>query len=380
MTGERTDRLAAAQRIVIKIGSALLVNEATGELKRQWLESVCADIAALRAEGKEVILVSSGAVALGRRHLGLKGRLKLEESQAAAAVGQIRLAGAYQEILGRHGITGAQVLVTIGDTEERRRYLNARSTMSTLLSFGAIPVINENDTVATSEIRYGDNDRLAARVAQMAGADCLVLLSDVDGLYTSDPEGPGPAEFIPEVEAITPEIEAMGGEAKPLAAISGGVGSGGMVTKLAAARICTAAGCSMIITSGLIDHPLRHYRETGRGTWFKAAATPLAARKLWISGLLRPLGTITIDAGAVRALQNGGSLLHAGVTGVEGDFSRGDPVRVVSPDGTDIAHGLSAYDSDKARRIMGHKTAEIEAILGYRGRQELVHRDDLVLL
>jgi len=380
MTTAAADRLAGTERIVVKIGSALLVNGNTGELKRQWLESVCADIAALRAEGKEVILVSSGAVALGRRHLGLKGRLKLEESQAAAAVGQIRLSGAYQDILGRHGLTAAQILLTIGDTEERRRYLNARNTISTLLAFGAIPVINENDTVATGEIRYGDNDRLAARVAQMAGADCLVLLSDVDGLYTSDPEGPAPAEFIPEVDAITPEIEAMGGDAKPMAAITGGVGSGGMVTKLAAAKICTAAGCHMAIASGLIDHPLAHYRQSGRGTWFKAAATPLAARKMWISGLLRPLGTITIDGGAVRALKNGGSLLHAGVTAVEGAFSRGDPVRVIGPDGTDIAHGLSAYDADQARRVMGHKTAELEAILGYRGRQELIHRDDLVLM
>ena len=369
-----SDRLKDAERLVIKIGSALLVDESTGELKREWLKSVCADIAALRAEGKEVILVSSGAVALGRRQLGLKGRLKLEESQAAAAVGQIVLAQAYQEILAGHDIAGAQVLLTIGDTEERRRYLNARSTLFTLLGFGAVPVINENDTVATSEIRYGDNDRLAARVAQMVGADCLVLLSDVDGLYTSDPEGPEAAEFVPEVEAVTPEIEAMGGAPKRM-----GVGSGGMVTKLAAAKICTAAGCHMVITAGLIEHPLKHYRETGRGTWFKAAATPLASRKQWISGILRPLGTVTIDDGAAKALKRGSSLLHAGVTAIKGDFGRGDPLRIVDADGHEIARGLSAYDAEEARRIMGHKTADIEDILGYTGRQELIHRDDLVL-
>jgi glutamate 5-kinase len=371
--GLMADRFAGITRVVIKIGSALLVNESRGELKRDWLKALCADIAALKTEGKDVILVSSGAVALGRRHLGLSGKLKLEEKQAAAAIGQIRLAGAYQEMLAGFGIAGAQILLTIGDTEQRRRYLNARGTINTLLSFGAIPVINENDSVATSEIRFGDNDRLAARVAQMAGAELLLLLSDIDGLYTADPRRDPAAQFIPEVEAVTPQIEAMAGTARV------GYGSGGMITKLKAAKICTAAGCHMAILNGTVEHPIQRYRETGRGTWFKAAATPLASRKLWISGILLPLGTITIDTGAVTALKKGSSLLHAGVKAVEGAFSRGDPVRVVDTQGREIARGLSAYDSADAERLKGHKTAEIEAILGYSGRVELIHRDDMVL-
>ena len=366
---------ANAKRIVVKIGSSLLVDSASGTLKAAWLSSLCDDIAQLKVEGKEVIVVSSGAIALGRNVLKLpKGALKLEDSQAAAAVGQIALAHAYEDAFRARGMVAAQVLLTLGDTEERRRYLNARDTMTTLLGLGAVPVVNENDTVATSEIRYGDNDRLAARVAQMASADCLVLLSDVDGLYTADPRRDGAAEFIPVVEAITPDIDSMAG------GVGSEVGSGGMATKIAAARIAVAAGCHMCIAPGEPKHPLRRIESGARCTWFVPKATPVAARKQWIAGSLKPSGRIQIDAGAALALGKGRSLLPAGVTGASGEFERGDAVQVVGPDGLVLAHGLSAYSREDVLRIMGRRSTEIEPLVGFRGRDEIIHRDDLVLV
>jgi glutamate 5-kinase len=365
---------AATRRLIVKIGSALLVDDATGQIRRTWLDAVAADVAALRQRAIEVLIVSSGAIAVGRRHLGLTGRaLKLEEKQAAAATGQIRLAHAYQEALARHGITVAQVLLTLDDTEERRRHLNARSTLNALIGLGAVPVINENDTVATAEIRFGDNDRLAARVAQMVSADTLVLLSDIDGLYTADPRHDSTAHHVATVNGITAEIEAMAGEA-PL-----GYSSGGMVTKLAAAKIALAAGCRMAIAHGRADHALGALDRGARCTWFLPAAEPLTARKGWIAGRLNPTGAIGLDAGAVRALGHGRSLLPAGVVAVEGEFERGDTVLVRGPDGATLGRGLVAYGAADARRIMGHKSHEIEALLGYRGRDEMIHRDDLVL-
>ena len=365
---------AGARRVIVKIGSALLVDDATGHIRRGWLDAVADDVAALRARGIEVLVVSSGAIAVGRRHLGLNsGTLKLEEKQAAAATGQIRLAHAYQEALARHGITVAQVLLTLDDTEERRRHLNARSTLNALLALGAVPVINENDTVATAEIRFGDNDRLAARVAQMISADTLVLLSDIDGLYTADPRRDPNAAHVPEVHGITPEIEAMAGEAPP------GYSSGGMVTKLAAAKIALAAGCRMAIAHGRADHALAAIERGQRCTWFLPQAEPLTARKGWIAGRLNPSGAITLDAGAVRALGHGRSLLPAGVVAVDGAFERGDTVLVCGPDGAALGRGLVAYSAADARRIMGHKSREIGALLGYRGRDEMIHRDDLVM-
>jgi glutamate 5-kinase len=367
-------RLARAKRVVVKIGSALLVEKSTGRVNRAWLETLAADVAAMRVRGQEVVIVSSGAIALGRRQLRLApGKLKLEESQAAAAVGQIRLAHAWKEVLEQHDCAVAQMLLTLGDTEERRRYLNARSTLNTLLKLGAVPVINENDTVATAEIRYGDNDRLAARVAQMASADCLVLLSDVDGLYTADPSRDATAEFIPEVTGITPEIEAMAGGS------ASDVGSGGMATKVLAGKIAVAAGCNMCITVGREQHPLQRIEAGGRCTWFVAKASPKTVRKQWIAGLLQPAGVLHVDAGAAKALRGGKSLLPAGVTQVEGRFDRGDSVIVRDADGAELARGLSAYSSEDARRASGRRSQELEAILGYRGRDELIHRDDLVL-
>jgi len=370
-----TDRLATARRLVIKIGSALLVDQETGTLRRAWLEALADDVARLRQRGQEVILVSSGAIALGRRMIGLSaGRLKLEESQAAAAIGQVALAHAYAQVLAERDCIGAQVLLTLTDTEQRRRYLNARSTLTALLKRGAVPVINENDTVATSEIRYGDNDRLAARVTSMIAADCLILLSDVDGLYTAAPETDPDARLIREVAAITPEIEAMAGKPATM------VGSGGMVTKLEAARIAVAAGAHMVIASGSIDHPVAALEAGTNCTWFTADASPVAARKKWIAGTLEPCGALTVDAGAARALQSGKSLLPAGITQVSGIFGRGDAVRVIDTAGIEIARGLCAYDHGDAERIIGHKSREIERILGYRGRDEMIHRDDLVLV
>ncbi|MGH6934068.1 MAG: glutamate 5-kinase [Dongiaceae bacterium] len=370
----RGERLRAAKRLVVKIGSALLVDDDSGDIRRPWLDALADDVAACRRRGQDIILVSSGAIAVGRRHLGLApGKLKLEEKQAAAATGQIRLAHAYQETLARHGITVAQVLLTLGDTEERRRHLNARSTLSALLKLGTVPVINENDTVATAEIRFGDNDRLAARVAAMISADALVLLSDIDGLYTDDPRKDATARLVPEVGEITADIEAMAGEASP------GYSSGGMVTKLAAARIALAAGCRMAIADGRRLHPLTALADGAICSWFIPASNPLSARKKWIAGSLRPEGSIAVDDGALKALIAGKSLLPAGVTQVEGSFERGDAVRVLAADGREVARGLSAYSAADARRIMRHKSGEIEAILGYRGRDEMIHRDDLVL-
>lgn len=366
--------LAQARRVVVKVGSALLVKAATGQLNKAWLEALATDIAQLRARGQDVLLVSSGAIALGRRRLGLEpGKLKLEESQAAAAVGQIQLAHAWTEALDPHNLTVAQILLTFGDTEERRRYLNARSTLGTLLKLGAVPVINENDTVATSEIRYGDNDRLAARVAQMMSADCLVLLSDVDGLYTADPTKDANAQFIPAVHRITADIERMAGGA------SSAVGSGGMATKIAAAKIAVGAGCHMCVALGHEMHPLQRIEAGGRCSWFYPAATPATVRKQWIAGSLKPAGELQVDAGAVAALRSGKSLLPAGVVKVTGKFERGDAIIVRDSDGMEIARGLSAYSSDAAEQLRGRRSSEIEALLGYRGRDEIIHRDDLVL-
>ena len=373
--GRSGSTLKGVKRLVVKIGSALLVEESRGEIRRAWLDALADDVAALRKHGTEVLLVSSGAIAVGRHHLGLTRRnLKLEEKQAAAATGQIRLAHAYQETLARHGITVAQILLSLADTEERRRHLNARSTLATLLRLGTVPVVNENDTVATSEIRVGDNDRLGARVAAMIGADALVLLSDIDGLYTADPKKDSAATFVPLVEEITPEIEAMAGKA-PL-----GYSSGGMVTKLAAARIAVDAGCRMAIADGRRLNPLAAIEEGRRCTWFNAAIEPRSARKLWIAGSLKTVGSFCLDAGALAALKNGKSLLPAGVTAVEGQFERGDTVALKGPDGCEVARGLSAYGAPDARLIIGHKSREIGRILGYSGREELIHRDDLVML
>jgi glutamate 5-kinase len=369
-----SDLFSNARLVVVKVGSALLVDGPSGELRRAWLESLCADVAALKRDGKRVILVSSGAVALGRRALGLKpGILRLEESQAAASVGQVKLAEAYADIFAAAGIVAAQILLTLGDTEERERYLNARATLGTLLELGAVPVINENDTVATAEIRFGDNDRLGARVASMMGADRLILLSDVDGLYTADPTRDSAAAHIPDVMAITPEIEAMAGES-----ISG-VGRGGMASKLIAAKIATNAGCDVVITKGESLNPLATIAKGSRHTVFRASVSPATARKRWIAGVLKPVGSLVIDDGAVRALGEGKSLLPAGVRQIDGRFERGDAVLVKAKDGREIGRGLIAYGASDAERIAGKRTVEIEAILGYRGRDEMIHRDDLIL-
>jgi len=366
--------LVQARRVVIKIGSALLVEQATGRLNRAWMETLASDIARLRARGQEVLVVSSGAIALGRRHLGLEpGKLKLDESQAAAAVGQIRLAHAWKEVLDQHDLTVAQILLTFGDTEERRRYLNGRNTLATLLKLGAIPLINENDTVATAEIRYGDNDRLAARVAQMISADCLVLLSDVDGLYTADPTKDKSAVFIPEIRGITPEIEKMAGGS------SSAVGSGGMATKIAAAKIAIGAGCHMCVAIGHEMHPLKRIETGARCSWFYPATNPVTVRKQWIAGSLKPAGELHVDEGAAAALKRGKSLLPAGIMHVKGKFERGDALLVRDAEGSEIARGLSAYSSDEAAQLCGRKSNEIEGLLGYRGRDEMIHRDDLVV-
>jgi glutamate 5-kinase len=351
------------------------VDERTAAPREGWLAGVAADVAAMRARGTEVILVSSGAIALARRALGLtRKKLKLEEKQAAAAVGQIRLAGAWATALSGVGLNAAQLLLTLEDSEDRRRYLNARATLGTLLSLGCIPVINENDTVATAEIRFGDNDRLAARVAEMVEADALVLLSDIDGLYTADPRRDPAAQHLGTVEHVTDEIMAMGGEPPP------GYSSGGMRTKLIAARIATGAGCAMAIALGQQDRPLAAMEQGARCTWFLPEPTGRSARKRWIAGSLAPLGALVVDEGAARALARGSSLLPAGVRAVEGEFRRGDPVSVRDQAGAELARGLSAYDSADAAKIAGHRSDELEEILGWRGRDEVIHRDDLVLL
>ena len=363
-----------ARRIVVKIGSALLVDRVTGQRRATWLASLADDVAVLVAEGREVVLVSSGAIALGRHVLGLpKGPLELEQSQAAAAVGQISLASAYQDEFRARGLTVAQILLTLGDTEERRRYLNARRTMATLLAHKAIPVVNENDTVATSEIRYGDNDRLSARVASMISADCLVLLSDIDGLYTAPPGTDPAATHIPEIRAITPAIEAMAGDAGTE------LSKGGMKTKLEAAKIALGAGTHMVIASGKVLHPLRAIGAGGTVTWFLASSDPVTARKRWLAGQLEPKGQLVIDAGAEKALAGGKSLLPAGVVRVEGSFDRGDAVIIRSADGRELGRGLVAYPRADADRIIGRKSSAIAAILGHAGRAELVHRDDMAL-
>jgi glutamate 5-kinase len=371
--------LGEARRLVVKIGSALLVAE-DGEIDRAWLDALVDDVARCRGRGQEVIIVSSGAIAVGRRHLGLRGSVpRLEEKQAAAATGQIRLAHAYQEALARHGITVAQILLTLEDTEERRRHLNARATFAQLLGLGAVPIVNENDTIATAEIRFGDNDRLAARVAQMTSADMLVLLSDIDGLYSADPRHDSAARHIPLVRDLGPEIEAMAGSAPP------GYSSGGMVTKLAAARIAMQAGCHMLIAEGRPQSaydsagPLAAVEAGARATLFLPHSEPRSARKAWIVGAVNPTGALIVDDGAARALRSGKSLLPAGIVGVEGAFERGDCVIIRSRAGIEAGRGLSAYAATDIRLIAGHKSAEIATILGYRGRDEIIHRDDLVL-
>jgi len=368
-------RLREARRVVVKIGSALLVERASGRVDADWFRALVEDLVALRARGQQVLLVCSGAIALGRRHLGLgTGALRLDESQAAAAAGQIRLAHAWQEALGEHEIPVAQVLLTLSDTEQRKRYLNARGTLQKLLGLGAVPVINENDTVATEEIRYGDNDRLAARVAQMVSADCLVLLSDVDGLYDADPVGNPQARLIAEVHELDDRIQAMAGESAT------DTGSGGMITKLAAARIALGAGCHMVIANGRRPRPLHALEQGAACTWFVAGDSPAGVRKQWIAGSLRPRGAVHVDAGAAAALDAGKSLLPAGVVRVEGRFERGDAIAIYGPGEAELAHGLSAYGADEAGRIAGRRSADIASVLGYRGPDELVHRNDLAMI
>jgi glutamate 5-kinase len=363
-----------AKRVVVKIGSALIVDAATAAPREAWLAGVAADIASLTARGVQVIVVSSGAIALARRKLNLNGaKLRLEEKQAAAAVGQIRLAQAWSEALSAHQLNAAQLLITLEDTEDRRRYLNARATLTTLLSLGCIPVINENDSVATAEIRFGDNDRLAARVAEMMQADLLVLLSDIDGLYTADPKRDPAAQHIPVVAAMTPEIDAMGGEPPP------GFSSGGMRTKLIAAHIATQAGCAMAIALGHVPNPLAAIEAGARCTWFLPAPEGRSARKNWIAGHLAPVGVITIDEGAAKALAKGSSLLPAGIKTIAGMFERGDAVDVITLKGARVARGLVAYSSVDAAIIAGHRSEDFETLLGFRGRDEVIHRDDLVL-
>ena len=366
-----------SRRIVVKIGSSLLVDEAKGSIKQKWLCHLGEDIQWLIEQNRQVLVVSSGAIALGRGRLGLdKVRLSLPKKQAAAAAGQAVLIQSYENALMPHGITTAQALLSLSDTENRRGWLNARATLETLLGLGAVPVINENDTVATEEIRYGDNDRLAARVAQMCSADLLVLLSDIDGLYDKDPHQHKDARFIARVDKLTPDIMAMGGEANSLR----GTGSGGMATKLQAARIATSAGCALAITKGERDNPLRKLLQgQTRATWFAPQTDVLTARKRWIAGQIKPSGSLHIDAGAVTALQNGKSLLAVGVTCVDGAFSKGDTVRILGPDKSEIGLGLVAYDADSARLIKGVNSADIEKHLGYNGEAILIHRDNMVI-
>ena len=365
--------LKDARRLVVKIGSALLVDRATGALRAEWLLSLAEDVARLRNRGVQVILVSSGSIALGRGVLGLPlGGLPLEQSQAAAAVGQIRLARAYEEALAPHGIITGQVLVTLEDSTDRRRYLNSRATMETMIGLGVVPIVNENDTVATDEIRYGDNDRLAAQVAVTVGADQLVLLSDVDGFYSANPHLNSDAHYYDFIEKITPEIEAMAGDG-----ISG-MSKGGMITKVMAARVATDAGCAMAITLGTPLNPLTKLENGARVSWFLAQTDPQAARKRWIAAM-KSKGDVTVDAGAMRALAGGKSLLPAGIIGVTGRFGRGDPVAILSPEGNRLGLGLTRYTAEETRAIKGRRSADIEAVLGYKGRAAFIHRDDMVL-
>ena len=367
-------RIAEAKRIVVKVGSVLLVDDNSGTLHNTWLNSLGKDVAALQDRGHEVILVSSGAIALGRRYLGLKpGELKLEEKQAAAAVGMVRLAQSYQETLNKFDLSVAQILLTLDDSENRRRYLNARSTIMTLLRVGVVPLINENDTIATDEIRFGDNDRLAARVASMVSADLLILLSNINGLYTADPAQDKAAKLVPTVTEITHEIEAMASNTVTSDS------SGGMPTKLAAAKQCLGAGCRMIICEGRGMFPLKSLENGGDCTWFIPSGNPQTARKRWISGSLQSLGSVIVDDGAVAALERGRSLLPAGILRIEGTFQRGDAITIMKRDGSEFGRGLIAYSSEDATQIIGHKTGEIEDLLGYRGRDEIIHRDDLVI-
>lgn len=364
--------LLKAKRLVLKIGSSLLVNETTGQVKNTWLNALADDILTARERGQQVIIVTSGAVAVGRRALGLPaGKLLLPQKQASAAVGQIRLAHYYQEVLAERGLKVAQILLTLDDSEDRKRYLNARNTLNTLLDLGIIPVINENDTVATSEIKVGDNDRLAARVAQMASADALVIFSDIKGLYTANPRKDPSAKLIPVVEKLTPEIEAMADGA------GSSVGTGGMETKLMAARLCMEAGCDMAIALGSELHPLTRMEKTGEGTWFLADKSPISARKAWIGGAIKPRGTLVLDAGAVKALDKGKSLLPAGIKAVKGSFERGDAVTLEDENGLFLGKGLTAYNACDVKAIAGKHSNEIESILGYHGQDEIIHRDDL---
>ena len=365
-----------AKRIVIKIGSALLIDYERARPRMEWLHALAEDIIAAKQNGQQVAIVSSGAIALGRFALGLKSSLKLEEKQAAAAAGQTRLMHAYETVFATYNTPVAQALLTPDDTERRRRWLNGRATLETLLSLGAVPIINENDTVATAEIRYGDNDRLAARVAQMISADALILLSDIDGLYERDPRLDPSAAFIAEVRDITPAIEAMAGGVNAQA----GVGSGGMRTKIEAAKIATQAGCAVLITKGAESHPLKRLREGARATCFLPHGSPRAAYKAWIAGSLAPQGVLVVDEGAVSALRAGKSLLPAGITEVRGAFEKGESVRILAPDGAEIARGLTRYDADDARKIRGLKSGAIAEALGYAAGAALVHADDLVLV
>ncbi|WP_438956891.1 glutamate 5-kinase [Cognatiyoonia sp.] len=365
--------LASAKRLVVKIGSALLVDRDSGALRANWLKSLAADVAAFKSRGMDVILVSSGSIALGRGALGLPmSELSLEQSQAAAAVGQIRLARAYEEALEPHGIKTAQILVTLEDSADRRRYLNSRATMETLLSLSVTPIVNENDTIATDEIRYGDNDRLAAQVAATIGADQLVLLSDVDGLYTANPAEDATAQHIANVDVIDDAVMAMAGDA------GSGLSKGGMKTKILAARIATEAGCAMAITLGSALNPLERLQDGTQATWFTAKMTPKAARKQWIT-MMKPRGSVTLDAGAAKALAGGKSLLPAGITATDGAFERGDPILMLGADGRELGVGLSRYTAAETAKIMGKRSDEIEAVLGYEGRAALIHRDDMAL-
>ena len=371
-----TASLEKSRRLVIKIGSALLVDSETGQLRETWLRALAQDVARLMERGKQVILVSSGAIAMGLGPLGFSRRpTRLEEAQAAASVGQIRLAQAYQSLFGTQDLVIGQILLTIHDLENRPSYLNARNTVEALVERGVVPVINENDTVATAEIRFGDNDRLAARVAQMANADTLILLSDIDGLYDSDPRSNPQARFLDRVDAITPEVEAMAG---PPAAIT--PGTGGMITKLKAAKIALAGGCSMIIMNGHENHPVTRLEDGERSTLFPATTDPLTVRKQWIASLMAPKGFVHVDAGAITALKKGASLLPAGVTGVDGAFDRGDLVAFVGPDSHIVGQGLTSYSADHATLMQGRTMQDAYDILGHVGRSALVHRDDLVLL